>query len=138
MRSGVPPNNTDLLYVHDLKTDCIIGVWAWERQTRQTIILDLDIAVDIRRAAAHDKFEYALDYKALAQRVMDFVGESHFSLVETLIEEVAQLILREFSVPWVRVRLNKPRAISKALAVGLVIERSRIPAPSAPKDPDCD
>lgn len=123
MRNGVPPSGTDVLYLHDLKIDCIIGIWAWERQTRQRIILDLDIAVDIQKAALHDNIQYALDYKGLADRVTAFVSASEFFLVEALIEHVAQLVLREYAVPWVRARIKKPSALGRGAEVGLIIER---------------
>ncbi|AWP25083.1 dihydroneopterin aldolase [Acidiferrobacter sp. SPIII_3] len=125
MRDGVPQDSGDVLYLHDLKVDCIIGIWDWERQTRQTIVLDLDMGVDIRAAAASDDLRDTLDYKALAKRVMAFVEASEFRLVETLAERVAGLILREFPVPWLRLRLDKRGAIRGAGQVGLVIERRR-------------
>ena len=128
MRSGVPLNNTDVLYLHDLKVDCIIGIWDWERQTRQTIVLDLDMGVDIRAAADHDDIQYAVNYKAVAKRVVGFVSTSQFALVETLAEQLAQLILREFPISWVRLRVNKRGAIRGAAEVGLIIERARPPA----------
>ncbi len=115
-----------MLYLHDLRVDCIIGIWDWERQTRQTIVLDLDMGVDIRAAAASDELRDALDYKAVAKRVIAFVEASEFRLVETLAERVAGLILREFPVPWLRLRLDKRGAIRGAGQVGLVIERRRI------------
>ncbi|HUW97333.1 MAG TPA: dihydroneopterin aldolase [Acidiferrobacter sp.] len=114
----------DVLYLHDLKTDCIIGIWGWERQTRQTIVLSLDMGVDIRKAAAHDDIQYAVNYKAIAKRVTGFVSTSEFALVETLAEEVAQLVLREFPITWLRLRVNKHGAIRGAGEVGLIIERT--------------
>ena len=126
MRDGVPQDCGDVLYLHDLRVDCIIGIWDWERQTRQTIVLDLDMGVDIRAAAASDELRDALDYKAVAKRVIAFVEASEFRLVETLAERVAGLILREFPVPWLRLRLDKRGAIRGAGQVGLVIERRRI------------
>lgn len=125
MRNGVPPKKTDILYLHDLKVDCIIGIWDWERQTRQTIVLDLDMEVDIRQAAAHDDIQYAVNYKAVAKRVAGFVSDSQFALVETLAEQVATLILTEFPIPWLRLRINKRGAIRDAAEVGLIIERTR-------------
>ncbi|MHB8254800.1 MAG: dihydroneopterin aldolase [Acidiferrobacter sp.] len=125
MRSGVPPSKTDILYLHDLKADCIIGIWEWERQTRQTVVLDLDMAVDIREAAIHDDIQYAIDYKAVAKRVTGFISASQFSLVETLAEQVAQMILKEFPVASLRLRINKRGAIRGAAEVGLIIERTR-------------
>ncbi len=126
MRDGVPQDSGDVLYLHDLRVDCIIGIWDWERQTRQTIVLDLDMGVDIRAAAASDELRDAPDYKAVAKRVIAFVEASEFRLVETLAERVAGLILREFPVPWLRLRLDKHGAIRGAGQVGLVIERRRI------------
>ncbi len=128
MRDGVPPNSSDVLYLHDLTADCIIGIWDWERQTRQTVILDLDMGVDIRAAAASDDIHHTLDYKAVAKRVIGFIKTSEFHLVETLAERVAELVLREFPVPWLRLRLNKRGAIRGAGQVGLVIERRRADA----------
>ncbi len=115
----------DIIYLSDLRIDTVIGVWEWERRVRQTVSLDIEMATDIRRAAASDALEDTLDYKAVAKRVIAFVEESRFQLVETLAERVAQLILDEFPVPWVRLRLNKPGAIRGARDVGVLIERGR-------------
>ena len=113
----------DIIYLHDLKIDCVIGIWAWERQTTQKIVFDIDIGMDVRKAAASDRIEDTVNYKAIAKRVIAFVGESQFALVETLAERVAQLILDEFGVCWVRLRVNKKGAIRGAADVGVLIER---------------
>ena len=90
----------DIIYLHDLRIDSVIGVFDWERRIRQTVILDLEMAADIRRAAASDKLADTLNYKAVAKRLIEFVGSSEFQLVETLAERVAELVLNEFAVPW--------------------------------------
>jgi len=113
----------DIIYLHDLRIDTVIGVFDWERRVRQTVSLDLDMAADIRRAAESDDIEHTLDYKAVAKRLIAFVGESEFQLVETLAEKVAGILLEEFSIPWVRVRVNKTGAVRGARDVGVVIER---------------
>ena len=113
----------DIIYLHDLRIDTVIGVFDWERRVRQTVSLDLDMASDIRRAAASDDIEHTLDYKAVAKRLIAFVGESEFQLVETLAEKVAGILLKEFGIPWVRVRVNKTGAVRGARDVGVVIER---------------
>ncbi len=115
----------DIVYLRDLEIECVIGIFEWERRIKQTIVLDLDMAADIRRAAASDRIEDTLDYKAVSKRVIDFVGASQFQLVETLAERVSEIVLNEFQVPWVRVRVNKRGAIRHAADVGVVIERSR-------------
>ena len=113
----------DIIYLHDLRIDTVIGVFDWERRVKQRLILDLDMASDIRRAAASDDLADTLNYKAVAKRVIDYVEHSEFQLVETLAERVAELILTEFKVPWLRVRLNKQGAVRGARDVGVVIER---------------
>ncbi|MEJ2567165.1 MAG: dihydroneopterin aldolase [Gammaproteobacteria bacterium] len=103
----------------------VIGVFDWERRVRQTVILDLDLAADIRRAAASDDLADTLNYKALAKRLIDFVGCGEFQLVETLAERVAELVMEEFAVPWLRLRVNKQGAVRGARDVGVIIERGR-------------
>lgn len=114
----------DIIYLSDLKIDTVIGIYDWERRITQTVSFDLEMATDIRKAAASDTIEDTLDYKAVAKRLIQFVGESQFQLVETLAERVAEIILTEFNVPWVRVRLNKKGAVRHASGVGILIERS--------------
>ena len=113
----------DIIYLHDLKIECVIGICEWERRIKQTVIFDLDMAADIRRAAATDHIDDTLNYKAVAKRLIDFVGQSQFQLVETLAEKVAEILLAEFRLKWVRVRVNKKGAVRGAGDVGVIIER---------------
>ncbi|MFQ5610264.1 MAG: dihydroneopterin aldolase [Woeseiaceae bacterium] len=113
----------DMIFLHDLKVETVIGIWDWERKIRQTVVIDLEMAADIRRAAATDSVDDTLNYKLVAKRVQQFVAESEFQLVETLAERIAGIVTGEFDVPWVRVRVNKPGAIRGARDVGVVIER---------------
>jgi len=113
----------DIVFLRDLRIETVIGIYDWEREIRQTLILDLEMGSDVRRGAASDRIEDALDYKAVAKRLIQFVGESRFQLVETLAERCAGIIREEFGVPWVRLRLNKIGAVSDAADVGVVIER---------------
>ena len=117
----------DIIFLHDLKIDTIIGIWDWERKIRQTVSIDLDMAADIRKAAASDSVDDTLNYKLVAKRLQQFVGESGFQLVETLAENIAAVVLDEFDVAWVRVRVNKPGAIRGAKDVGVIIERGTKP-----------
>lgn len=115
----------DIVYLRDLKVETVIGIFDWERRIRQTVSIDLEMASDIAKAAATDTIEDALDYKAVAKRLIDFIGNSEFQLVETLAERVADIVLTEFDVPWLRLRLSKPGAIRGARDVGVLIERER-------------
>jgi dihydroneopterin aldolase len=118
----------DLIYLRDLKIECVIGIYDWERRIKQALCIDLDMAADIARAAKTDSIRDTLDYKAVAKRLRQFVGESQFQLVETLAERVAEIVLTEFQVPWVRVRINKKGAVRGANGVGVMIERGAKPA----------
>jgi len=113
----------DIVFLRDLKIETIIGIFDWEREIKQTVSLDLEMAADVAKAAKSDGIDDTLDYKAVAKRLIDFVGHSEYKLVETLAERVADIVLNEFNVPWVRVRVNKPGAVRYAGDVGVVIER---------------
>lgn len=115
----------DIIYLNDLRIDTIIGIYDWERRVKQTVILDLEMGTDIRKAADSDNIEDTLNYKAVAKRLFTFVGDSEFELVETLAERVAALILEEFSVPWLRLRVNKQGAVRGVRDVGVIIERGQ-------------
>lgn len=117
----------DIVYIRDLKIDTIIGIYDWEREVRQTISIDLDMGADIRQAAATDDIQYALNYKAVAKRLIPFVEGANFLLVERLAEEIAGIVLNEFSVPWLRLRLSKPGALRGSKDVGIIIERGEKP-----------
>jgi len=122
---SVVPQNGDRIFLHGLSAECIIGFIDWERRVKQTVVLDIELPVDCRRAAATDRVADTLDYKQVAKRVQAFIATSEFQLVETLAHRVALLILEEFGVEWARVSLNKPGAIRNARDVGVVIERTR-------------
>ena len=115
----------DKIFLRDLRTEAIIGIFDWERKVRQTIGIDLEMPADIRRAARSDDIADTLNYKAVAKRVLAFIEVSEYHLVETLAEELARLIIREFNVDWVKLTLNKPGAIRGARDVGVMIERTR-------------
>jgi dihydroneopterin aldolase len=127
---STPPAG-DRIFLHGLTTECIIGFIDWERRVRQTVVLDIELPVDCRRASLSDEVADTLDYKKVAKRVLAFVGASEFKLVETLAHRVALLILEDFAVEWVRISLNKPGAIRNSRDVGVVIERTRADLPAA-------
>ena len=113
----------DIVYIRDLRIDTIIGIYEWEREVRQTVSLDLEMSSDIRKAAETDDIQYALNYKSVAKRLIAFIEGSEFLLVETMAEQVCQIVREEFGVQWVKLRLSKPGALRQSLDVGLIIER---------------
>src|SRR5579872_5525348 len=119
------PSAGDRIFLRGLTVQCIIGFIEWERRVKQTVVIDLEMPVDCRRAALSDDVADTLDYKKVAKRVIAFVEASQFKLVESLVERTAELVLEEFDLEWVRLSVNKPGAIRGSRDVGVTIERTR-------------
>ncbi|MGH1374352.1 MAG: dihydroneopterin aldolase [Cellvibrionaceae bacterium] len=117
----------DIVYIRDLRIDTIIGIYEWEREVRQTVSLDLEMSADIRKAAQTDDIAFALNYKSVAKRLIAFIEGSEFLLVETMAEQVCDIVRSEFDVKWVKLRLSKPGALRQSRDVGLIIERGERP-----------
>ena len=113
----------DTIFLRDLEVDATIGIFEWEKRIKQKVRIDLEMATNIAKAAASDSIDDALDYKAISKRIIQFVEDSRYELIETLIEKVAEILLQEFSIPWVRVTISKPGAVRGSRDVGITIER---------------
>lgn len=113
----------DIIYISDLRIETVIGIFDWERKIKQTVVLDVEMAADCRKAAQSDNVEDTLNYKSVAKRLLEFVGNSEYQLVETLAERCAEIVMNEFHVPWVKLRVNKRGALRGARDVGVIIER---------------
>src|ERR1700684_3301396 len=127
--------SSDRIFLRGLAVDCIIGFIDWERRVSQTVVVDLEMPIDCRQEAVRDDVADTLNYKTVAKRLIAFVQESKFNLVETLVERIAAVILSEFAVEWVGATLTKPGAIRGSRDVGVTIERTRaqLPARDAPR-----
>lgn len=121
----------DKIFLRELSCEAVIGIFDWERQVKQSIVIDLEMSADIRRAARTDHIDDTLNYKGVAKRILGFVQASEFQLVETLSERIAELVVREFGVEWVKVTVHKPSAIRHSKDVGIIIERTRADFPDA-------
>jgi dihydroneopterin aldolase len=113
----------DTIFLRDLEINATIGIFEWEKRIKQKVRIDLEMATDIAMAAASDAIEDTLDYKAISKRVIQFVEESRYELIETLIEKVSEIILKEFNISWVRLTISKPGAVRGSRDVGITIER---------------
>lgn len=115
----------DVVFIEGLEIDALIGIYDWERRVRQPLVFDIEMTFDNRVSAATDSIEDTLNYKAVSQRVVDVVTGSSYGLVETLAEHVARVILDEFAVQRVALKLGKPGAVRGARTVGVRIVRER-------------
>ncbi len=113
----------DLVLIEGLEIRTVIGIYDWEREIRQTVRLDLEMAWDISKAGQTDNIQDTLDYKSVSKRLIDFVEASEFGLIESLAEHCAKIVLLEFNVPWLRLKLSKPGAVRGSENVAVLIER---------------
>ena len=117
----------DIVFITDLDIETVIGIYDWEREIKQTVRLNIEMNADVARAALTDHIDDTLDYKAVAKRLIGFVEQSEFGLVETLAERCTEIILNEFPVQWVRFRLDKLGAVTGSRSVGIQVERGQKP-----------
>lgn len=113
----------DKVYLEDLNVDTIIGIHPWEREVLQRLVLQVEVAVDVAAVAARDDLALGVDYSALADRLSEFIRDGRYRLLETLAEEAAAMIMDEFGARWLRLRVGKPGAVTRAGEVGVEIER---------------
>ena len=113
----------DKIFIRGLEVRCIIGTLPRERTKRQKIVIDLEFAASIKKAARRDDLRDALNYKKIADRATAFTAKSRFYLIETLAERLAQALLLEFKLKDIFLRVSKPSAIRNARNVGLEIRR---------------
>ena len=113
----------DIISLKGIRVDCVLGVWKWERHIRQKVVINIDMATNISKAAASDQLEDTLDYKGVSKRISAFVTDSKFNLVETLAQRIAGILSEEFSIPWCRVEVEKPAALRGVRNVSITIER---------------
>ena len=115
----------DYIFLEDLEVRCIIGIFDWERKIRQKILISLEIPANVRRAASKDRIEDAINYKAIAKKILKDVPKTRFNLVESLAEYVADICLKEFKLRKVTVRISKPGAVRNSKNVGIQITRKQ-------------
>lgn len=113
----------DIVYIRELEVETVIGIYDWEREIRQRVNLDIEMGTDISAAAATEEIENTLNYKSVSDRLISFISDSEFLLVETMAQEIADILMNEFGVRWLRLRLGKPGAVPAAKDVGVIIER---------------
>jgi len=113
----------DMVLIEGLEVRTVIGIYDWERDIRQTVRLDLEMAWDISKAGRTDDIEDTLDYKAVSKRLIQFVESSEFGLIESLAEHCAKIVMNEFGVVWVRLKMSKPGAVRGSENVAVLIER---------------
>jgi dihydroneopterin aldolase len=115
----------DAVIVRDLRVEALIGIHRRERHVKQTLSIDLDIGLPSEAVFKSDKVADTIDYEQVALRIRDLAASGHFRLVETFADRIAQLLVRDFGAPWVKVSAAKIGILPNAKFVGVTIERRR-------------
>jgi len=116
----------DKVLIERLKVQAVVGVFEWERQIQQPLLVDVLLSVDTRQAAHTDELQYAVNYQAVSERITAVIQARQAKLIETLANLVAEAILTEFvAVQQIALTIRKPLAVTDTAAVGVSIERSR-------------
>jgi 7,8-dihydroneopterin aldolase/epimerase/oxygenase len=116
----------DKVFIEQLTVITTIGVYDWEQQIKQKLVLDIEMAHDNRPAGKSDDVNDALDYSVVSDTIIQHIETGRFLLVERVAEEIAELVMARFNVPWIKIRLTKPGAVAHASGVGVVIERGHL------------
>ncbi len=115
----------DIVFIEELVVVTTIGVYDWEQTIKQKLVFDIEMGWDNKRASSSDNVEYCLDYAKVSEAIISHVENQNFALVERVAEEVADLLLKRFNSPWVRIKVSKPGAVAQARQVGVIIERKK-------------
>ncbi len=118
----------DTIFLNEFKAKTIIGIYPWERKVKQTIQIDLEIALPSSLACQSDNIKDALDYALVTKRINEILANKKFSLLEALAEHIAQTILVEFNSPWIKISITKLGIIPGIKKVGVCIEREQTPS----------
>lgn len=115
----------DIVFIRGLKIQTTIGFFEWEKQIKQTLIIDAELGWDIRVAAEHDELAKTLDYAEISNQLAEFANANPVDLLETLAERIANFLMARYHLPWLRLSVGKPNAVHNADSVGVVIERGQ-------------
>lgn len=124
--NGTTDYHMNIIFLRELKVTTLIGVYEWEKLAPQTLQLDLEIALPDNRAGVSDNIDDAIDYAEVAQHIQAVLSEGHFSLLEALAEHIAQILLKDFNAPWVKVSIAKLQAVRHCKMVGVSIQRAQV------------
>lgn len=115
----------DKVIIQGLSIQTTIGFYAWEKEIKQTLVIDLSMGWNIAAAAENDELAKTLDYAAISERIAVFANENPVDLIETLAERLASFLMKEYKIPWLNLRIGKPGAVHNAQTVGVEIERGQ-------------
>lgn len=119
----------DKIYIDELYVKTIIGVESWERKTKQTLLVSVELAINASMASQHDDICDAINYADVCQHIETYIATTQYQLIETLAEKTTAMILDTFPVPWVQLTVKKPHAVPGTQCISVTIQRGVVPLP---------
>jgi len=116
----------DKVFIKGLHIQTTIGFYQWEKEIKQTLVIDLAMAWDTAKAAVNDELDKTLNYAEISTVIETFANENPVDLLETLAERLAAFLMAEFTIPWLQLKIGKPGAVHNADTVGVEIERGQL------------
>jgi len=113
----------DKVFIQGLNIQTTIGFFQWEKEIKQTLVIDLAMGWNTAQAAENDELSKTLDYAEISTVIATFANDNPVDLIETLAERLAEYLMNRFSIPWLRLKIGKPGAVHNAISVGVEIER---------------
>ncbi|GLX77700.1 7,8-dihydroneopterin aldolase [Thalassotalea insulae] len=115
----------DKVFIKGLSIQTTIGFYAWEKEIKQTLVIDLSMGWHTAAAAENDELAKTLDYADISERIAEFANQNPVDLIETLAERLATFLMQQYHIPWLKLSIGKPNAVHNAQTVGVEIERGQ-------------
>jgi dihydroneopterin aldolase len=116
----------DKVYIEGLNIQTTIGFFQWEKEIKQTLVIDVAMGWDTAKAAENDELAKTLDYADISEKIAVFANNNPVDLIETLAERLASYLMHEYKIPWLKLNVAKPNAVHNAITVGVEIERGSL------------
>ena len=115
----------DKVYIKGLSIQTTIGFYAWEKEIKQKLVIDLTMGWDISKAASNDELDKTLNYAEISTVIEQFANDNPVDLIETLAHRMADFLINTYQIPWLKLSVGKPGAVHNASTVGVEIERGK-------------
>lgn len=115
----------DKVIIKGLSIQTTIGFYAWEKEIKQTLVIDLTMGWDIAKAAENDELDKTLNYAEISTVIETFANDNQVDLIETLAHRMADYLIETYQIPWLTLFIGKPGAVHNAETVGVEIERGK-------------
>ncbi len=114
-----------LLRIENLRLRTVVGIYEWEKKTRQDIIINVEIEFEGDKAIETDDISHSVDYKKMNKEIISTIENKQYNLIERICGDVSEIVMRNNKVKRVTVRVEKPGALRFTDSVSIETTQSR-------------